>query len=96
MGLLGFSTLAEVYDHAVKGQALVGVEGWTLDPLSGVLLIIFVSDRKGVRRVRGNRLVTDASVGFARLDVDARGQRLQLEIHPKTTHIRCPVEDLVS
>lgn len=95
MTVEGFQDLAAVYDHAKSGGDFEGVTAWTIDPLSQVLLLIFMDHRRGVRRVRCSQTLNDATVRFARLDRDARGNSLQLEIHPLKS-FRCPVEEIVS
>lgn len=76
-------THAEFYQRAVSGQGLAENFVSSVDPATGVLLVVYAKNpRKAIRKVARSVNVTDGTVRLAREDYDKDGVLVQLEIHP--------------
>lgn len=81
--MVDVSTLdvAALYATARQGEHAPGVTAFSFDPVTGALYLVFANPKKATLRVRGSHY--QSVPGFtARLDVDAQGRALQMEIRP--------------
>lgn len=80
--MIGYDIQA-LYDSCVQGLELPqGIEAHHLDPLTGVLLLVFACTRKSVRQVRDSAFIDYPGIRLVRVDIDAHGNCIQMEIHP--------------
>lgn len=73
--------LSEVCSNPEEGL-LVSYQAMTRDPLSGTLYIAIGNPAKLHTKITDSHNVNDGTVCYARLDVDANGNPLALEIKP--------------
>lgn len=73
--------LSDVCCNPAEG-ILVSYQAMTRDPLSGTIYIAIGNPAKLHTKIVDSYNVNDGTVSYARLDVDAKGNPLALEIKP--------------